>query len=645
MISFLRVPLLAVVLALAASSQSSVSKIRKSDWPRMNRDLAGARFSPLNQINTRNVGRLQQAWSYKLRTEQEHSEPVGAAYFAFSEATPIVVAGTMYLPAGRRVVALEPETGREIWRYELKGGQTSQRGVAYWPGDVSNPPRIIFTSARRMIALNAKTGKIDPGFGKEGEVDLVIPYSGAPTVFGNLLIVGANVGETPKGPAGNTRAYDARTGAKLWEFHSIPQLGEPGFGTWEGDSWKDRSGVNVWEPNMSVDEARGILYMTFGGPATDYYGGDRKGANLFGNSLVAVDATTGKYKWHFQAVHHDLWDYDLPAAPSLFDIHRSGKTVPALALVTKTGWMYILNRETGEPIYGVEERPVAQSDVPGEASSATQPFPVKPPALARVSFNPEDLVTAADTNEEHAKACQELLEKSGGLINHGPFTPFPYRAPGAPPKSAINFPSAFGGANWGGTAYDTQLGFVIVNTQDASSLGWIENRPAGNRNGPYDRNSAAGPGSPPRFEYVVRDEKGRVVWEKTWPCQRPPWGRLTAVNAKTGDIAWQVPLGITEELPEGKQKTGRYNLGGPIVTAGGLVFIGAANDRRFRAFETKTGKELWTGKLPYSAISVPMTYQGKNGKQYVAIIAAGGMSFGDVINPTNQEALVVFSLP
>jgi quinoprotein glucose dehydrogenase len=617
----------------------------QADWPRTNRDLAGTRYSPQAQINTRNVASLKQVWSYKLREEREYTEPQGAAYFGFSEATPIFVNGLMYLPVGNRVVALESETGKEVWRYELSSGRVSNRGVAYWPGDRNNPQRIIFTSARRMIALNAKTGRIDPGFGKEGEVDLVVPYSGAPTVFGNLLFVGANVGEAPVGPSGNTRAYDARTGAKLWEFHSVPQPGEPGHETWEGDSWKGRSGINVWGPMMTVDEMRGIVYMTFGGPATDYYGGDRHGANLFANSLVALDAATGKYKWHFQAVHHDLWDYDLPPAPALFDITRKGKTAPALAQVTKTGWMFILNRETGQPVFGVEERPVPKSDVPGEASWPTQPFPVKPPALARVSYKPEDMVTAADTTPEHAKACQDLVEKSGGLLNEGPFTPFPYRAPSAPPRSAVNFPSAFGGANWGGTAYDPKTGYIFVNTQDTSSLGWIEDRPAGNRNGPYDRNSAAGPGSPPRFEYVVKDEKGRVLWEKTWPCQKPPWGRLTAVNASTGDIAWQVPLGITEELPPDKQHTGRYNLGGPIVTAGGLVFIGATNDRRFRAFDSKTGKELWVAKLPYSAISIPMTYQGKNGKQYVAIVAAGGMSFGDVVNPTNQEALVVFALP
>ncbi len=328
----------------------------------------------------------------------------------------------MYLPEGTRVVALDAVTGSEIWSYSLPAGLASQRGVAYWPGDKQNPPRILFTAGHKLIALNANTGKIDPGFGNEGEVDMVVPYSGVPTIYKNVAMIGATVGEVPEGPAGDSRAYDARTGAKLWDFHSVPRPGELGHETWLDDGWKGRSGVNVWGWYMTVDEERGIVYMTFGGPAANYWGGDRPGNNLFANSVVAVDAVTGKYKWHFQTIHHDLWDSDLPPAPSLIDIVKDGKKIPALAQIGKAGWMFILDRTNGKPVFGVEERPVPKGDVPGEWYSPTQPFPLKPPPLARVSFKPEDIVTAEDTTPEHAKACQEVYEKNGGFYNAGPFT-------------------------------------------------------------------------------------------------------------------------------------------------------------------------------------------------------------------------------
>jgi quinoprotein glucose dehydrogenase len=354
-----------------------------------------------------------------------------------------------------------------------------------------------------------------------------------------------------------------------------------------------------------------------------------------------VDAKTGTYKWHFQVVHHDLWDQDLPPAPGLVDITKDGMKIRALAQVGKSGWMFILDRVTGKPVFGVEERPVPQSDVPGEQTSPTQPFPLKPPALARNSFKTDDIVTAEDTTAEHAKACRELYEASGGLYNAGPFTPYLYHQPGTMPKSTAVFPGSIGGSNWGGTATDPKLGYVFVNTSDEGSIGWIEKLPDGSRV-PYDRRSQIG--ALPRFWDKKVDENGLTKGESSWPCQKPPWGRLMAVNANTGEFAWSVPLGITEELPPAKQKTGRMNLGGPIATAGGLVFIGASNDRRFRAFDSRTGKELWVTKLDYSAISVPMTYRGKNGKQYVAVVATGGSGITDP-NPVNTEALVAFALP
>ncbi len=394
------------------------AQVAPGDWPNYARDLAGTKYSPLDQITPGNVAKLAPAWTFVLKaaavradTKADPFAIPGAPVGATSAATPIVVNGVMYLPAGKRVVALDAASGGEIWSYTLPSGLASQRGVAYWPGDKQNPPRVLFTSGSKLIALNANTGKIDPGFGNEGEVDTGVPYSGVPTIYKNVAMIGASVGEVPAGPAGDSRAYDARTGMKLWDFHSVPRPGELGHETWLDDGWKGRSGVNVWGWYMTVDEERGIVYMTFGGPAANYWGGDRPGANLFANSVVAVDAATGKYKWHFQTIHHDLWDSDLPPAPSLIDIVKDGKKIPALAQIGKAGWMFILDRTNGKPVFGVEERPVPKGEVPGEWYSPTQPFPLKPPALARVSFKPEDLVTAEDTTPEHAQGLPGSMGK------------------------------------------------------------------------------------------------------------------------------------------------------------------------------------------------------------------------------------------
>jgi quinoprotein glucose dehydrogenase len=613
--------------ALPAMAQQT-SASHGVDWPMYAGNLAGTKYSPLIQINAKNVSQLAPAWSYKL-----------AERGAF-ETTPIVADGVMYVPAGNKVVALDPQSGKEVWAYQLPEGQPGNRGVAYWAGDGTsdNPPRIFFTAGRsKLVAVNARTGKIDPGFGKEGEVEMTVGYSGVPTIYKNAVMVGATVGEVPVGPSGNTRAYDARTGAKLWEFHSVPQPGEPGHDSWLDDGWKGRSGVNVWAWYMTVDEEQGVVYMPFGGPAANYYGGDRPGANLFGNSLVAADALTGKLKWYFQAVHHDLWDSDLPPAPGLVDITVNGQKIRALTEIGKTAWMFILDRVTGKPVFGVEERPVPKGDVPGEWYSPTQPFPLKPPALARVSFKPEDIVTAEDTTPEHAKACREIYEKNGGFYNAGPFTPWPLHQDGAPPRSTIQFPGGTGGVNWGGTATDPATGWVYLQTHDGALTGWLEKRKEGlnygrgteGSNQIYDRASVDGPGPYHGFSAPVKDATGKTIGN--WPCQKPPWARLIAVNANTGEIAWQTPLGLVEGLPEGKQNVGSAGSAGPMVTAGGLVFIGATNDSRFRAFDAKTGKELWVTKLERSANANPITYQSRNGKQYVAVVA------GDTLD--------VFALP
>lgn len=587
------------------------------DWPAYRHDHAGSGYSPLTGINTTNVGTLQQAWTYDLAGDAPAATGRGGPAGPNSQATPIVVNGVMYLPAADRVVALEPDTGREIWRYRLTTGTPSRRGVSYWPGADASTARIFVTSGSRLLALNAATGRPEAAFGAGGVVDLGVPYNSVPLVFKNAVVVGANTPPGAFGGVGNPRAFDARTGARLWEFSSVPQPGEVGHETWAGDSWRNRLGVNAWPFYFTVDEARGLLFVPLASPIGGAYGGDRPGANLFGNSVVAMDVESGKYKWHFQTIHHDLWDADPPAPPSLFDINQNGRTIPALGLTTKSGYLYILNRETGAPIFGVEERPVPASNVPGEAASRTQPFPLKPPPIARVRYQPEDLVTASDTTPEHARACEELIQKNGGVVNAGPFTPWLYRAEGQAPRSTLVFPGGLGGANWGGTAIDPRSGLIFVATQDVGALGWVERTREGSPV-PYDKASID-------RTFDVPMPGGR------WPCQKPPWGRLTAINTSTGDLAWQVPLGITEQLPPDKQRTGRPLLAGPIVTAGGVVFIASTDDNRFRALDAKSGTELWVARLARRGNADPMTYQGRNARQYVAVVAT--------------DSLVVYGLP
>jgi glucose dehydrogenase len=644
------------VLAVALQAQ----KPGAGDWPMYGRDLAGTKFSPLKQVTAGNVSSLRPAWNLTLVERpvpvpgQGRGRGPGAPEILSNpEVTPIVVNGVMYLlAAGNQILALDGATGKEIWRYAIPDGDSTGRGLGYWPGDRNSPERVVFTAGppkakagaaapsgtgARLIALDAATGKPSEGFGVDGIADIGVAWNGVPLVFRNVITLGATVGEVPDGPPGDTRAFDARTGKKLWEFHTVPRPGEPGHDTWLNDGWKSRSGVNIWGWYMTVDEQRGILYMPIAGPAANYWGGDRPGNNLFANSMVAVDAETGKYKWHFQTVHHDLWDSDMPSPPTLVDIRQNGRTIPALASVGKTGYMFILDRVTGKPIFGVEERAVPKGDVPGEWYSPTQPFPVKPPPLTRVEFKKEDMVTAEDTSADHVKACQELWDKSGGFYNAGPFTPFMFHEEGAPPKSTIQFPGGTGGVNWGGPAADPSTGYVFVNAHDTSLVGWIEKVRPGQNYGRgtegskqlYDRGSVNGAGPYFTFSAPLKDDTGKVI--ANLPCQRPPWARLVAVNANTGEIAWQVPLGTTDALPEGKRNTGGSGSAGPIVTAGGVVIVGAANDRRIRAFDSKTGKELWTAPLPGVGNANPITYAGKNGKQYVAIIAT--------------DSLQVFALP
>jgi quinoprotein glucose dehydrogenase len=659
-----------LTVALAAQSRAQQAT---GDWPMYSHSLSGQRYSPLADITPANVAQLVPAWTLRLtepagRRGGGPPPPAAAAAGAPAagagapaagrgnaaaadaesqgatsnpQVTPIVISGVMYLPArGNQVLALEADTGKEVWRYVLpRHVTTTARGVAYWPGDGRIGPRILFTAGARLVVLDAASGQPAHGFGTNGIIDISVPWNGVPTIYRHVAILGATTGETTLGLPGDTRAFDIRTGKKLWDFHTVPLPGEVGHNTWLDNGWRGRSGVNVWAWYMTLDAERGLLYMPVAGPSGNYWGGDRPGHNLFANSIVAVDAETGRYRWHFQTVHHDLWDADMPNPPVLVDIQQNGRRVPALASVGKTGYMFILDRVTGKPIFGVEERPVPKGNVPGEWYAPTQPFPVKPAKpLSRVDFVKErDLVRPEDTSAQHVAECEALWEKSGGFANAGPYTPFGFHEEGAPPKSTIQFPGGTGGVNWGGAAADPTTGYVYVNAHDTSLVGWIEFKRPGQNYGngtagatqPYDRGSVNGAGPYFGFNAPYKDATGRTL--ANLPCQRPPWGRLVAVNANTGEIAWETPLGLTEALPEGKQLTGNSGSAGPTVTAGGVVFVGATTDRRLRAFDAKTGKELWSTRLDAQVNANPMTYRVKNGKQYVAAVAT--------------DSLVVFALP
>jgi quinoprotein glucose dehydrogenase len=464
-------------------------------------------------------------------------------------------------------------------------------------------------------------------------VTVGVPYGATPTIYRNVAIIGAATGEIPQGPPGNPRAFDVITGRQLWEFQTVPRPGEPFNETW-GTGWRERSGANMWGFAAPIDVERGIAYLPIAGPATNYYGGDRPGNNVFANSIVAVDVETGKYRWHFQTVHHDIWDIDMPSAGALFEFVQGGRRTPAIAHVGKSSYVFVLDRTNGKPLIQVEERPVPKGDVPTEWYSPTQPFPVRPAPLSRVSFKAEtDLVRPEDTSAEHVAACKAMMEKAGGYYNAGPFTPFLFKETGAPPKSTIQFPGGTGGVNWGGMAMDPTTGIFYVNAQNTSLVGWVERKPPGvtysfeapNSNHPFDRASVNGVG--PFFTFSAPlsgkyNERGAAEGPSL-PCQRPPWSKLIAVNANTGQIVWESVLGLNEALPEGKRLVGSSGSAGPSVTAGGLVFVGATNDRRFRAFDAKTGKELWVTTVPAAANANPMSYLGKSGKQRVAVVAGG----------------------
>lgn len=581
-------------------------------------DPEGIHYSPAQEITPANVGRLRVAWKF-------HSGSPG------SEAIPVIANGAIYLTQPNGIYALVPETGKLLWKYPLEG--MAVRGLSYWPGDAQTPPRVFAGVRDQLIAIDVTTGQPASGFGNNGLLDLKagisdgtgqarIVLTSPPGIYKDLVITGGSNGEgaPSAGAYGDIRAWDARTGKLVWTFHTVPREGEPGSETWPPGGWKNRSGTNTWG-FFSVDAERGLVFAPTGSPTADFYGADRKGNNLYGNSLVALDAATGKLRWYQQLVHHDLWDYDVAAAPALIEVERDGRRIPAVAQITKMGLLFVFDRATGEPLFGVEERPVPASNVPGEASSPTQPFPVKPPPLARNTFRAEEMY---NLTPEHKAFCEDLLKRNQLEISP-PYTPFPVD------RNVLLFPSTLGGGNWGGVSYDPARRFVFANVMNVGQFGrMVKGKPEADPGGRYVRKSEFGAYA--RFW----DPESKI------PCSAPPFGELVAVNADTGEIAWRTPLGAVESLEaRGFKHTGAVNIGGSLATAGGLVFIAATNDSRFRAFDSKTGALVWEHAIDANGHTIPVSYTGKDGKQYIVLMAGGG---GGTFGAPLSDALTAFVL-
>jgi quinoprotein glucose dehydrogenase len=623
------------VLATASGALSSADRPQgATDWPITNYAQTGNRYSPLTQITRANVATLQQAWSV-------HLKPAGfTGPMREAQAIPIVIGNTMYVasPYGA-VIALDATTGVERWRFQLPGSELpSKRGVAYWPGggsgrDLPLPASIVFGSTTgKLYSVNAANGTLNEWFGENGVITLKTPevmqtgmnaaYSllSSATIYRNLIITGAGTGEGPggsnggAGPAGDTRAWDARTGKLVWTFHSVPRPGEPGYDTWGAGSATNRSGVNVWG-YTSLDAERGILYMPLGAPNNDRVGIDRPGNNLFSSSVVAVDANTGTYLWHFQLVHHDIWDYDTQSAPLLVDLRRDGQIVPAVLIVNKTGLLFTLNRVTGKPIFPVEERPVPKSDVPGEQASPTQPFPVKPPPLAQNTISRDNLYKG---EAQHQSYCEHMVDDNDMKLG-GPYMPIAFN------RYSISPPGPAGGINFWGPAYDPELHLFVSNVSNIFQPMRIVQRPDGSY-------ANAGPLAGTRR---FGDPDRKLL------CGPTPWGELVAVNMDTGDIVYHKTLGVSDALPPTMQDTGRPSSGGVILTASGLTFVGGTDDFRFRAFATATGDKLWEIKLPSSVETTPITYLGSGGRQFVTVVSTGGGLTGSQV--TNDE-IVAFAV-